>query len=244
VELLKFTPRQYISLLTLILSFRTKPFYKLLIMHSHTMYGQSPHSSSGVAGSSEGTPDTRFTAFSPEDVRPTKAGGIQAGASLSDMQQDPFVNTKSKLSAEVEDFKPKMPSAQTGFKPYDTVPNTEVFGFANSATAALPAVIEQLREVTAQANAKFGSPQGNVGPTGPTNAALQGIANQSGIFSTDTNETRCMMVTSFSKTDTAIRKAFTNVIEVNTAFLMQKSWLMSHLELEEERLQVCWCLAH
>ena len=148
------------------------------------IYRHSPHSSSGAAGSSEGTPDTRFTAFSPDDAQRIKVTG-QAGTPLTNSQQDPFVtsaNTKTgqKLSATASDFKPY--SRNVG--------NTEVFDFASSATAALPRMADNLRALIGQMPG-YGAQGSKAAQSSPVKATPQGSINQVGTFSTDTNATRC-----------------------------------------------------
>ncbi len=77
------------------------------------MYHASPHSSSGRDESAGGTPDTKFTAFSPDDPRAPKPSSVKsAGTPLETSHNDPFVSdatkpkVEQKLSATASAFQP------------------------------------------------------------------------------------------------------------------------------------------
>lgn len=161
------------------------------------IYGQSPHSSSGIFGSTEGTPDTRLTAFSPDDARPLKVaieGSTAAHAGT--VQHDPFVTStakgkgEQKLSATASAFKPfvvPVPVAQPGPAIELTFP----------ATAALGGKVQKLKDILNHVKS--------------SQRVQQGDANQHGIFSTDTDITRCIQV---KGTDSSVRQAVSTLLEV------------------------------
>jgi hypothetical protein len=149
------------------------------------MLGQSPHSSSGAVGSSEGTPDTRLTSFSPEDARPVKALNASRDANPSRANQnDPFiteaVKTKGeqKLSAMAMAFQPFAIPVASGY-------SSPAIAYGSGAVAALPGKIQALDNLIAQMK------------------PIQAPASlpQSGDFSSDTVKTRCIMVTSTCNED-------------------------------------------
>ncbi|KAG0648563.1 Meiosis mei2 [Hyphodiscus hymeniophilus] len=172
------------------------------------VYDHSPHSSSGVAGSSEGTPDTRFTAFSPEDTRPIKPS-TQNGTPQRANQQDPFISTSAEPKAEQ-----KLSATASDFKPYSSnLGHTQNLDYVSayntySATAALPQAAENLRILIGQMPGR-----GNTGQAGPAKAAAQVTTNQFGTFSTDTSATRCFQITSIYKTDSPIHHTVFNSLE-------------------------------
>ena len=176
------------------------------------MYGQSPHSSSGIFGSSEGTPDTRFTAFSPDDARPLKASNQDSDAAHSGAtHQDPFVTitargrSEQKLSATASAFKPfNLPVATTG-------PATEL-GF--TATAALPGQIKKLNNLIDLCKPGNGSKYGNVTQSAPIYGSQQGGANQQGTFTTDTVTTRCIQITNVYNPGSTDPKTVINSLDV------------------------------
>jgi hypothetical protein len=174
------------------------------------MFGQSPHSSSGLGGSSEGTPDTRFTMFSPDDARPSKAANEQAGGTpLRNSQQDPFVSTATKIKVEQ-----KLSATATAFKPFGlNVASTTVPSFGMSATAALPGKVQQLNDLLNQMNPSRGSKLGNA----TIHGVQQGPFSQEGIFSTDTGATRCLKITSIYKVEN-IHQIVTSSLAVSLFF--------------------------
>lgn len=76
------------------------------------MSSQSPYSSSDHGYSAEGTPDTSLTAFSPEEVRPSRPSNASStgAVTLGAGQHDPFVTsaqpTARSLSATASTFRP------------------------------------------------------------------------------------------------------------------------------------------
>jgi hypothetical protein len=179
-----------------------------------TMYGHSPHSSSGLAGSSEGTPDTRFTAFSPEDARPVKAAGLTV-TPMTTTQADPFVTTSTKVKAEQ-----KLSATASDFKPFaQNVSNVQTFDFASSATAALPGMVQNLKNLIGQMPG-YGS-QANVAQPGSVKVTPQGTTNQVGTFSTDMSVTRLLQVKTIYKSDASLPQIVFNSLEASLQSLMQ-----------------------
>jgi hypothetical protein len=85
------------------------------------MASGSPHSSNGGEGSTQHTPDTTITAFSPEDVRPTRFSHASSGGgvAIDSASNDPFISStvggKLKhtiLSAKASEFAPASSRAQ------------------------------------------------------------------------------------------------------------------------------------
>jgi hypothetical protein len=176
-----------------------------------SMYGHSPHSSSGIFGSTEGTPDTRLTAFSPDDARPLKAsndvsGGTQSGTT----QQDPFVTTTTKGKEQ------KLSATASAFQPFNipVATTTPAIELEFTATAALPAQVEKLNHLIDQFKLAQGPKYGNVTLPAVIQGAQQGDTNQHGTFSTDTGATRCVQVTSIYPVDASVHQLVVNSLEV------------------------------
>ncbi|TAQ90445.1 hypothetical protein B7494_g1292 [Chlorociboria aeruginascens] len=158
------------------------------------MHGQSPHSSSNdAAESTQGTPDTRFTAFSPEDARAFKLTASASTATpLRASQHDPFVTTTSKSKAEQ-----KLSATASSFQPFSfkvssasSVP-TVAYGSASLTpllSNPVPGTVQYLDSVVAA-------------HTSPAPAAKHTGATQHGIFTTDTGATRCIKVASIYQDD-------------------------------------------
>lgn len=143
------------------------------------MVNQSPHSSSGAVESTQGTPDTRLTAFSPEDVRPPK--GIKFGlasASFEATPQDPFVSSGSrnkidqKLSATASAFQPFSSKASKDGPSYSTpvVAYGSLIGRGTEKTSASQLV--------------------------PLDDAQSSEASNYGTFTSDTGASRCIRMKS------------------------------------------------
>lgn len=158
---------------------------------------QSPHSSSGHAESTGGTPDTSLTAFSPEEVKTSRAsiasslGGVSlGGASLGACQNDPFITnaqqTAHLLSATATTFHPVF--RKDAFLTYDTTTgaSTAVKSGKTSGAAVLASV-----------------PKSSSGST----------TTQEGIFSTDTGATRGFRT--FGSDDLDVSSMVDTTIKVN-----------------------------
>ena len=187
-------------------------------MHpTNMMYGHSPHSSSDVAGSSEGTPDTRFTAFSPEDARPIKATEHTATPQREATQQDPFITTSTKTKVEQ-----KLSATASDFEPYSqNVGSAKTSNYAalydgnGTAAAALPKVAENLRNLIDQMPG-YKLLGNSAHQQGSAKVASQGTVTQFGIFSTDTSATRCFQVTSIYKNDLSVHQTVFNSLRVRS----------------------------
>ena len=203
----------YLLCSQLTLSLSSSFNYSINMPPTATMYGHSPHSSSGLAGSSEGTPDTRFTAFSPEDARPVKTASLTI-TPLTTTQADPFVTSSAKVKAEQ-----KLSATASDFKPFaQNVSNVQTFDFASSATAALPGMVQNLKNLIGQMPG-YGS-QTSVAPPVPVKAAPQGTTNQVGAFSTDTSVTRLLQVKTIYKSDVSLPQIVVNSLEASLQSLM------------------------
>jgi hypothetical protein len=138
------------------------------------MYSGSPHSSSGSNDSFDATPESKLTAFSPEDRKTTAKsfGPDTGGVLLTAGHHDPFVtpnakNKEVKLSATASTFQP------FGIIPGPTIPTTTSSTRVRSSPTT-PSEFEYLQ-----------------------NAALNaGDVGEFGTFTTDTGASRCMKVTS------------------------------------------------
>jgi hypothetical protein len=86
---------------------------------AYNLYLESPYSSYGNGGSTDGTPSTNFTAYSPDDVRLSRPSPIlkSAGPPLKEGQHDPFVialpKADLKLSATALSFQPNLVPSKT-----------------------------------------------------------------------------------------------------------------------------------
>jgi hypothetical protein len=147
----------------------------------HGLSSQSPRSSSGRADSADGTPDTSLTAFSPEEVRTSRASITSSigGVSLSTCQHDPFITTAHQsarpLSATASTFHPVFRSDQL--------------------SSHIPAV-----------SGAIAAKPGNSSDTAltrlsMTNSGSKGNSTQEGSFSTDTGATRCFKVSAIYDVD-------------------------------------------
>jgi hypothetical protein len=178
------------------------------------VYGQSPHSSSDIPGSSEGTPDTRFTAFTPEETRTAKVV-TQASTPLRASHQDPFVTTAAKVKSEQ-----KLSATASAFKPFSqNAGNAYVIELRTSATAALPGMARQLKNLIDQTNSIHGSLQTKNAQLGSIKAPSQGDDKNFGAFSTDTSATRCIQVIDIYKTDSQAHQTVMTSLQVKLPFL-------------------------
>lgn len=128
----------------------------------------SPISSRDGGESFEGTPDTRITAFSPEDVRPMKLSAVQSsGTPLRGVHHDPFITSAPK---------PKLDATVPSFQPYGLraapIPAVRL-------AAPIPGTAQYLTAIIKNAS------------TPP-----QAEATQSGVFTTSSNTSRCMKLSS------------------------------------------------
>ena len=189
--------------------------------HINLIYGHSPHSSSGAAGSSEGTPDTRFTAFSPEDAHPVKSTG-QNSTPQRATQHDPFISTSTRNKAEQ-----KLSATASDFKPYSqNVGSNKPSNYAArycgtySATDALPKAAENLRNLIDQMPT-YGCQGSNAHQSRSTKAASQSGIMQIGTFSTDTSATRCLQVTSVYKNHASVHQTVLASLEVRCSMSIE-----------------------
>ena len=82
-------------------------------MATYRTHIESPYSSSGNADSVSGTPDTRLSGFSPDDIRIARSSGAikPLATPQNEGQHDPFVsnqNLDQKLSATALPFQPTL----------------------------------------------------------------------------------------------------------------------------------------
>jgi hypothetical protein len=137
------------------------------------MYHASPHSSSGRDESPGGTPDTKFTAFSPDDARALKPSNVKsAGTPLKASHNDPFVSDTTKPKVEQ-----KLSATASAFQPFglrvsSIIPSPAVA----HGLAPLPNTTQYLNNIIAEAS--------------PPRAEV----TQFGTFTTDTGATRNIKV--------------------------------------------------
>ena len=139
-------------------------------------YGYSPYSSTGNADSIGGTPDTRITAFSPEDPRVPRSASMApaAGVFSKEGQHDPFVivsNSKATtgLSATASAFRPVGRNISSGSASID-----------DNSSPPVPGTAQYLSKLIADS-------------TPPrTKEASDGV--KFGTFTTDTGASRCIKI--------------------------------------------------
>jgi len=140
------------------------------------MYGQSPPSS--AVESTEGTPDTRFTAFSPEDIKPSKpvnAVGV-AAQSAGTAAQDPFISAAPRPKAGQ-----KLSPTASAFQPFG-----QSFNWCNE-TVSIPVVAH---------NASSGAASGS-GAAGPVPGTIQYLDQVVAAHANSVAQTQSTEATSF-----------------------------------------------
>jgi hypothetical protein len=147
-------------------------------MASYHAQDVSPYSSTGHVESAGGTPDTRLTAFSPEDNRLTKHASIykSAGTPLKEGQHDPFVTTSAQPKAEQ-----KLSATASSFRPL-VVRDAPPIGTAGiNGSSAIPGTAQYLNQIIAES-------------TPPPRAPEPIEALKFGTFTTDTGASRSIKI--------------------------------------------------
>ena len=137
-------------------------------------YNYSPYSSAGNDDSAGGTPDTRLTAFSPDDPRVPRAGltGMSPRTLLKEGHHDPFVTASSSKT-------PGLSATASAFRPVSKGGSATAAGVP-STSSPLPGTAQYLSQVIAES-------------ASPRNREVsEGV--KFGTFTTDTGATRCIKV--------------------------------------------------
>jgi hypothetical protein len=148
------------------------------------LFSDSPNSSSDSNEEFQATPDTRLTAFSPDDrsrrvaqmsdsidpadTMPKTFGANVGGAPLTAGHHDPFVTTNAK-NKEV-----KLSATASAFEPFGIQAGPSNAATRVRSSSSTPGTLEYLQKETLNA----------------------GEVNQFGTFTTDTGASRCMKATS------------------------------------------------
>ncbi|RDW89423.1 hypothetical protein BP6252_01455 [Coleophoma cylindrospora] len=134
---------------------------------------QSPLSSNGADDSFGSTPETKFTSFSPEEIR---AGGAMHNAPKP-LSQDPFVSTGSQRKGEQ-----KLSATAAAFQPF-ALPSGPVLPVVAQGSLPLPGTKQYLENVVASHSTMSPAKE----------------RTHAGIFSTDAGVTRCIEVSVLSE---------------------------------------------
>jgi hypothetical protein len=155
---------------------------------------------SSLAGSLEGTPDTRLTAFSPEDGRvPKNVGTATATPQKPGNQHDPFVSaTKPKLEQ-------KLSATASSFKPYTL--RTNISGIEAQVThhEPIPGSAAHLANIIATATAS---------------EPIEPEITSSGVFTTSTMKTRNLRIWSSTQLNRDVMPVIETSLKVFTSSLL------------------------
>lgn len=140
---------------------------------------QSPLSSAGVGESADGSPETKMTAFSPEDTPIMDDGGSRNlinlySSPLKANSPDPFVSTGTKSEQ-------KLSATATAFQPFVLKYGSISIPLIANGSGPLPGTMQYLEKVVASNPSILGSDP-------------LAEPSQCGIFSTDTGASRCLEV--------------------------------------------------
>jgi hypothetical protein len=150
-------------------------------------YKESPYSGYGGGESTEGTPETKLTSFSPEDGRDKNFAMAKPTTNPMDHVHDPFVGTSNmpksegKLSATASSFEPFGLGLNFG-----SLPSTKsMYSMAPKSAAPLPGTTQHLESIIA---AEENSPYRRAPPPAP-------LVTKLGFFSTESLASRHVKVT-------------------------------------------------
>jgi len=164
--------------------------------YAMSYYKTSPNSSHDGLQSMDATPDTKLTAFSPDDVRSIKipSASRSADTSTESCHNDPFVSAGSKPKAEQ-----KLSATASTFQPF----GLKNVGLAPISSTPVPGTADHLHAIIA-ADADV--------VRDPITSEVLGA----GKFTTDTLASRSIKVESIFKND--ISKLVESSLEVNAPF--------------------------
>jgi hypothetical protein len=152
-------------------------------------YQQSPYSAYGDAESVDGTPDTKFTSFSPEEFKDKSYSMVNSTPGAMDNVHDPFIATKPKSEG-------KLSATATSFEPFGisfgSLSSTKsMTTTAPKSSGPLPGTAQHLENIIA---AEENSPHRLAQPSSPKVTKL-------GSFTTETPISRHVKVASIFMED-------------------------------------------